>query len=296
MDNRISGTTRVLSLIGSPVGHSGSPAMHNYAAQLLGLDYVYVAFDVKEAQTADALQAIRTLGIRGSNVTMPCKTAAALYADRLSPAASIIGACNTLVNDDGVLTGYTTDGEGYVASLRDRGIEIRGKRLLLAGAGGAACAIAVQCALDGARSVTFLLRRGSSWARAEELSEKIRAVAPACAISLLDLADSEGVRAALADSDIFANATSVGMRPHEDASILDGILAGEDPRTVLRPELVVTDAVYDPVRTKLLRDAETAGCTTVDGLAMLLWQGVAAFRLFTGRDMPVREVRERFFS
>jgi shikimate dehydrogenase len=296
MESRISGTTRVLTLIGSPVGHSGSPAMHNYAAQLLGLDYVYVAFDVSEEQTADAMQAIRSLGIRGTNVTMPCKTAAAIYADRLSPAASLIAACNTIVNDDGVLTGYTTDGEGYVAALRDRGIDIRGKKVLLAGAGGAACAIAAQCALDGARSVTFLLRRGPSWSRAQALSGKIRAVCPACELALLDIADTGQVRAALADCDIFSNATSVGMLPGADTSILDGVMEGAGPRSVLRPDLIVTDAVYNPVRTRLLRDAEAAGCTTVDGLAMLLWQGAAAFKLFTGHDMPVREVEERFFS
>ncbi len=293
---QITGTTRLLSLIGSPVSHSGSPAMHNYAAQRLGLDYVYVAFEVDGEQTADALQAIRSLGIRGTNVTMPCKTAAALYADRLSPAASLIGACNTIVNDDGVLTGYTTDGEGYVAALRDRGIDIRGRKILLAGAGGAASAIAAQCALDGARSVTFLLRRGPSWTRADVLSRKIRAVCPSCALSLLDIADAPQIRAALSDCDIFSNATSVGMRPHEDASILDGVTEGIDPRSVLRPDLIVTDAVYDPVQTRLLRDAESAGCTTVDGLAMLLWQGAAAFKLFTGHDMPVQEVKARLFS
>ena len=119
MDNRISGHTGLLALIGSPVGHSGSPAMYNYSFARLGLDYVYVAFDIKEDQTKDAIAAMKTFKMRGMNVTMPCKTAACQYMDRLSPAAQIIGAVNTIVNDDGVLTGHMTDGEGFVRNLSD---------------------------------------------------------------------------------------------------------------------------------------------------------------------------------
>lgn len=128
MEERISGHTGLLALIGSPVGHSGSPAMYNYSFAKLGLDYAYVAFDVKEDQVKEALDAVKLFHMRGINVTMPDKTEAAKYVDELSPAAQIIGAVNTIVNDDGRLTGYITDGEGFVHNLKDHGVDIKEKR------------------------------------------------------------------------------------------------------------------------------------------------------------------------
>ena len=129
MEKRISGHTGLLALIGSPVGHSGSPAMYNYSFEKLGLDYVYVTFDVKEDKVKDAVEAMKTFNMRGCNVTMPDKVEAAKYMDELSPAAQIIGAINTIVNDNGKLTGHITDGEGFVHNLRDHGIEIKGKKI-----------------------------------------------------------------------------------------------------------------------------------------------------------------------
>ena len=129
MEERISGHTGLLALIGSPVGHSGSPAMYNYSFAKLGLDYAYVAFDVKEDQVKEALDAVKLFHMRGINVTMPDKTEAAKYVDELSPAARIIGAVNTIVNDDGKLTGYITDGEGFVHNLKDHGVDIKGKKI-----------------------------------------------------------------------------------------------------------------------------------------------------------------------
>ena len=155
MDSRISGHTGLLALIGSPVGHSGSPAMYNYSFERLGLDYVYVAFDIKVEEVADAIAAMRTFKMRGCNVTMPCKTEVVKYMDELSPAAQIIGAVNTIVNDNGRLTGHITDGEGFVHNLKDHGIDIKGKKITVAGGGGAATAIQVQCALDGAREISI---------------------------------------------------------------------------------------------------------------------------------------------
>ena len=136
MDSRISGHTGLLALIGSPVGHSGSPAMYNYSFERLGLDYVYVAFDIKVEEVADAIAAMRTFKMRGCNVTMPCKTEVVRYMDELSPAAQIIGAVNTIVNDNGRLTGHITDGEGFVHNLKDHGIDIKGKKITVAGGGG----------------------------------------------------------------------------------------------------------------------------------------------------------------
>ena len=289
MARTINGKTTTLALIGDPVGHSLSPQMHNYACELLGLNYVYAAFKVGEDGVPAAFDAMRTLGIRGFNVTMPCKIAAFENVDRRSEAARIIGACNTVINDGGVLTGHITDGEGYVNMLRDRGVEIKGKKITVCGAGGAGTAIAVQCALDGAGAVSIFNRKSRSWSRALETAEKIREVRPDCAVSVCDLADRALLAEEISGSDILANGTSLGMKPCEDRMVV------EDP-SVFRPGLIVTDAVYNPVETRMLRLAKEAGCMTFGGKGMLLWQGVAAFKLFTGCDMPVEEVKARFFA
>ena len=289
MGRTINGKTTTLALIGDPVGHSLSPQMHNYACELLGLNYVYVAYTVKEDGVPAAFDAMRALGIRGFNVTMPCKIAAFENVDRHSEAAGIIGACNTIINDGGVLTGHITDGEGYVNMLRDKGTEVAGKKVTVCGAGGAGTAIAVQCALDGAKAVSIFNRRSRSWDRALETAEKIRKVRPDCAVKVCDLADQALLAEEIADSDILANGTNLGMKPYEDRMVV------EDP-SVLRPGLIVTDAVYNPVETRMLKLAKDAGCITFGGKGMLLWQGVAAFKLFTGCDMPVEEVKARFFA
>lgn len=282
MESRISGHTGVLALIGSPVGHSGSPAMYNYSFARLGLDYVYVAFDIREEEVKDAIAAMKTFKLRGCNVTMPCKTEAAKYMDELSPAARIIGAVNTIVNDNGKLTGHITDGEGFVHNLKDHGIDVRGKKITVAGGGGAATAIQVQCALDGAREISIFRRR-------RDLAEKIRKEVPSCAVNVYDISDTERMTAEIQSSDIFVNATSVGMKPMEDESVVKDL-------TAFRPGLVVADAVYNPEETRLLREARAAGATCISGKGMLLWQGVAAFKLYTGYDMPVAEVKAKFFS
>ena len=289
MGRTINGKTTTLALIGDPVGHSISPQMHNYACELLGLNYAYVAFTVNEEGVPAALDAMRALGIRGFNVTMPCKIAAFKYTDRHSDAAEIIGACNTVINDGGVLTGHITDGEGYVNMLRDEGVEIAGRKITLCGCGGAGTAIAVQSALDGARAVSIFNRRSRSWDRALETAEKIRKYRPDCAIHVYDLADTERLAKEIADSDMLANGTSLGMRPHDDQMVVPDA-------SVFRPGLVVTDAVYDPIDTRMIRLAREAGCKTIGGKGMLLWQGVSAFKLFTGRDMPVQEVKARYFT
>ena len=267
MEGRISGHTGLLALIGSPVGHSGSPAMYNYSFEKLGLDYAYVAFDIKEEQVKDALEAMKLFHMRGCNVTMPDKTEAAKYVDKLSPAAQIIGAVNTIVNDDGKLTGYITDGEGFVHNLKDHGIDIKGKKITVAGGGGAATAIQVQCALDGAREITIFNIKDAFFGRTLATAEKIRKAVPG----------------------IVVNATIVGMKPMDDQSVVKDLSA-------FRSGLVVCDAVYNPEETRLLKEAKEAGCTCIGGKGMLLWQGVAAFKLYTGMDMPVDEVKEKFFS
>ena len=289
MENRISGTTGLLGLIGSPVGHSGSPAMYNYSFQKLGLDYVYVAFDVAQDKVGQAIEAMRTFHMRGCNVTMPDKTEAAKYMDELSDAARLIGAVNTIVNDNGKLTGYITDGEGFVNNLRDHGVEIAGKKITIAGGGGAATAIQVQCALDGAGEISIFNRKDEFFYRTLETAEKIKKQKPDCSVNVYDIADEAKIKEEISTSDIFANATILGMKPMENESVVKDVSA-------FRPGLVVCDAVYNPKQTKLLREAAQAGCTCISGEGMLLWQGAAAFKLYTGQDMPVQEVKEKFFS
>ena len=289
MEERITGRTGLLALIGSPVGHSGSPAMYNYSFRRLGLDYVYVALDIKEHEVKDAIAAIRLFRMRGANVTMPDKTEAAKYMDELSPAAQIIGAVNTIVNEDGKLTGHITDGEGFVRNLEDHDISVKGKKITVAGGGGAATAIQVQCALDGAREITIFNIKDAFFERTLQTAEKIKKSVPDCVVNVYDIADTEKMTEEICGSDIFANATIVGMKPMENESVVKDLCA-------FRPGLVVADAVYNPKETRLLREANEAGCICIGGQGMLLWQGVSAFKLYTGMEMPVEEVKERFFS
>ena len=290
MEAGITGHTGLMALIGSPVGHSGSPAMYNYSFERLGLDYVYVALDVKEKDVEQAIAAMRLFNMKGGNVTMPDKTEAAKYMDELSPAAKIIGAVNTIVNDNGRLIGHITDGEGFVNNLRDHGIDIKGKKITVAGGGGAATAIQVQCALDGAREITIFNKKDAFFERTLATAQKIRDAVKDITVNVYDIDDIEKMTAEIKDSDIFANATIVGMNPNlADQSVVKDLSA-------FRPGLVVADAVYNPEETRLLKEAAAAGCVCIGGKGMLLWQGVAAFKLFTGMDMPVAEVKEKFYS
>lgn len=289
MEKRISGHTRLLALIGSPVGHSGSPAMYNYCFEKLGLDYAYVAFDVKEDGVKQAMDAMRLFNMRGMNVTMPDKVEAARHMDELSPAAQIIGAVNTIVNENGKLIGHMTDGEGFVNNLKDHGVSIVGKKLVVAGGGGAATAIQVQCALDGAKEITIFNKKDSFFERTIATAEKIKAAVPSCGVNVYDIDDAEKLKEEMAAADIFVNATIVGMKPMDDQSIIKDL-------ALLRSDLVVADIVYNPEETQLLKDAKMAGCTCVGGKGMLVWQGASAFRLYTGEEMPVEEVKELLYG
>ncbi|HJD01889.1 MAG TPA: shikimate dehydrogenase [Candidatus Mediterraneibacter excrementavium] len=291
MESRINGHTRLFALIGSPVGHSGSPAMHNYSFARRGIDAAYLAFDVPEERTADAVEALRTLHAGGFNVTMPCKTETARLVDRLSPAAELIGACNTVVMEaDGTLTGHNTDGVGFVRNLKEHGVEVKGQRIVILGTGGAATAITVQAALDGAAQIAVFNRRGGSYTNGEKTIEKVRNAVPDIGkVYIEDIYNREVLEQAVAESDILVNATCLGMCPMEDRTPV--------PAEFLHPDLAVADVVYNPRETRLLREAKQAGCRAViGGIGMLLWQGAEAFRLFTGQEMPVEEVRARFFA
>ena len=289
MENRISGTTTLLALLGSPVGHSGSPAMYNYSFDRLGIDYAYVAFDVKEDQMEDAIKAMKLFNMRGCNVTMPGKNVAVKYMDELSPAAKLIGAVNTIVNDNGKLTGHNTDGIGFVQNLKEHNVDVKGKKIVVAGGGGAATAVQVQCALDGAKEITIFNKKDAFFERTLNTAKKIEDGVDGVKVNVYDIDDIAKMTEEILSADIFVNATIVGMKPMDDMSVVKDLSA-------FHKDLVVCDVVYNPIETKLLKEAKEAGCKTVGGKGMLLWQGVAAFKLYTGKDMPVEEVREKFFK
>ena len=285
----ISGRTGLFALIGTPVGHSKSPVMYNYSFKKLDLDYRYLAFDITVDKVKEALLAIKTFNIKGVNVTMPCKSAVTEYMDELSPAARIIGACNTIVNDNGKLVGHITDGVGYVRNLKENGVEVKGKKITIMGAGGAATAIQVQCALDGAREISIFNPKDDFYKRAEQTVENIKKDVPECVVNLYDLEDTNKLYEEIESSDILTNATLIGMKPYDNETNIKDT-------SVLRKDLVVTDVVYNPKKTKMIEDAEANGCKAIGGLGMLLYQGAEAFNLYTGLEMPVEEVNELCFK
>jgi len=286
MEQRIKGTTQLLCLIGTPVGHSGSPAMHNFAFQHHGLDYAYLAFDIKEEQAPEAMKALKLLNAKGFNVTMPCKNIVAKNVDEISPEAEVIGACNTVVNENGKWKGYITDGSGFVLNLRDHGVEVKDKKIVVCGAGGAATAIQVQCAFEGARSITIFNGNDPFLDRAKGTAEKLSRATPDVDVKVFCLDDKEAFAAAVNDADIFVNGTSVGMKPNEDKTIMEDT-------SLFRKDLIVCDVVYNPTETRMMREAKAAGCEKViGGEGMLLWQGAVAYKLWTGKDFPVKEYQE----
>ncbi|UYG16417.1 shikimate dehydrogenase [Brachybacterium huguangmaarense] len=280
---RITGRTELIALIADPIRHSRSPRMHNLALAHLGIDAAYLAFEVDEDGLAAAVAGLAALGARGFNVSMPHEMSIVPLLDEISDAARLIGACNTVVRVGGRLRGENTDGVGYVAALRERGVEVAGATLTLLGAGGAATAIAVQCALDGARAIRLFNRRDRFFAHGEQIVATVRE-GTGTDITLHDLEDLPALRAAVAESHVLANATEVGMGALAHLSPLP------DP-AVLRPDLFVSDVVYAPERSLLLRHAEAAGCRVMNGLGMMFHQGAASFRLWTGQEMPLDVVR-----
>lgn len=284
----ITGHTRLTGLLGSPVSHSISPMMHNEAFRQLGLDFVYLAFDVGTDTLEKAVEGLRALNVRGFNLTMPDKNRMSELCDKLSPAAEIIGAVNTVVNDNGIFTGYTTDGIGYMRAVADAGHDIIGKKMTLLGAGGAATAVLVQAALDGVSEISVFSIRDSFFERAERtvaaLNERTN-----CKVTLYDFEDESILRREIGDSAILTNGTSVGMAPNTDRSIITD-------STMFHKDLIVSDVIYNPRETKLLKLAKEAGCATFNGLYMLLYQGAEAFKLWTGQDMPVSLIKEKYFS
>lgn len=280
--HNIIGSTKMICLLGHPVAHSVSPAMHNVAFDALGLDCVYLAFDITPETLSDAINGLKACGARGCNLTMPLKKAVIPYLDALSDEARLSGSVNTLVNDNGILTGHTTDGIGYVDSLKkEEGFDITGKTVTLLGAGGAAESIITQAALSGAKAINVFKRSNATFDTAASFGKRI-ADATGCNISVLPMEDADALRHSISDSDLLCNATNVGMGDDTRSLV---------PKEYLHKDLFVSDIIYHPAQTTLLKDAKSAGCRTANGANMLLYQGAAAFLLWTGCEMPVDKVK-----
>jgi shikimate dehydrogenase len=256
----INGATQVYGLLGRPVAHSLSPAMHNAAFRELGLNAVYVAFEV--ADLAQAVAGLRGLAIPGVSVTIPLKEEIIPLLDEIDPRAAQIGAVNTVVNRDGALIGHNTDWLGALKALEEK-TEIAGKRVLILGAGGAAKAIAFAILEKGGQVAITDVDRDKALALSRKLWVKV--VAP----------DFLGEYPA----DVLINATPVGMEPNSGGIPIDPGLLGNFQ--------VVMDIVYKPLNTRLLQEARARGCRVIDGLRMLIHQGAAQFELWTDRPAPV---------
>jgi len=278
LSSLISGKTRICGVIGDPIEHTMSPVMHNAAFKKLGLDYVYLAFRVKKEELGEAIEGMRALNIRGLNITIPHKVAVIPFLDELDTLADEIGAINTIINSNGVLKGYNTDATGFLQALLERGIEPKEKRVAILGAGGASRAISFILAERGSSLV--ILNR--TWDKAKVCADRISEIfqSEATALEL----NRENLATALNQADILVNTTSVGMSPN----------INETPVTanLLKPDLVVFDIVYNPIETRLQREAEVAGATVISGLEMLVWQGVVSFEKWTGLKAPVELMRE----
>lgn len=288
MDREITGHTKLACLLGSPVSHSISPMMHNEAFRVLGIDCRYLAFEVDEGKLEQAVAGLKAVGAVGFNLTMPNKNKMAALCDRLSPAARICRAVNTVVIEaDGTLSGYTTDGTGFLRSCLEEGAAYVGKKITLLGAGGAGTAILAQSALDGAREISVFSRKNSSFAaRTEQVITALREQTD-CKIQHYDY-DADRLKKEISGSQLLVNTTSIGMAPAEQDSLIP------DP-SYLHDELAVGDVIYNPRVTRLVKMAREQGLTAFGGLSMLLYQGAEAFRLWTGQDMPVERVREKCF-
>ena len=277
---RIDASFKVCALLGFPAHHSMGPAIHNTAFEELKLPFVYVAHDVAPADLAAAIAGTRALGYRGLSITMPHKVTALDLVDEVDATARAIGCINTVVNDHGRLLGYNSDGQGALDALARAGIAIAGRRVLVLGSGGAARAVAMTVALHGrpaeleilgvVEDELALLRR--------DIGEK--SAVPARARKL----DDATLAAAVERAEVLLHCTPVGMTPETERTLV--------PRGLLRPELSVFDAVYNPRRTLLLKEAAALGCRVVEGMEMFLGQAMVQFELWTGQPAPAEAMRQ----
>ena len=272
MSMTLSGATRLTGVFGHPVSHSQSPAMHNAAFAQMGLDYIYVPFDVHPDNLEAAVAGIRALNMVGVNVTIPHKERVIPFLDWVSEDARYIQSVNTIHCLEGALRGYSTDGEGFINALEASGKNPAGSKAVILGAGGSARATAHALFTHGAE-VTVVNR---TFSRAVELASMLSAIRP---IAL----DSDDAHEAVLEADLLVNCTSVGMHPKMDEQPV--------PPEWLHRKLFVFDQIYNPLETRLLKAARSVGCRTTNGVKMLVFQGAISFEIWTGRA-PAIEVME----
>ncbi len=276
--------TKLVILLGNPLGHSVSPPMHNRVFESLGMDYCYMPVEVNEENLEKVFSGLIRMNVAGFNVTIPHKIRIMEYLDELDPLAATIGAVNTICVKDGKTKGYNTDGEGFRRSLEEEtGISTKGKRFFLLGCGGAARAIAMTLAFQGAEKIIICNRTA---AKAQALAAEINDKIGNCAEITEQTTAAQAQ--ALHDSDVLINCTSLGMHPRQGVLPID--------KSLLQPHLVVADIVYNPLITRLLMSAKEQGCTILPGLGMLIYQGAAAFKLWTGREPVISEMSDVVYS
>jgi shikimate dehydrogenase len=270
---------QIFGVFGDPIAHSLSPTMHNSAFSALGMDCIYHAFKVRPDKLEKAILGAEAMGFGGLNLTVPLKEVALkLDCIKLDPLAERIGAVNTIVfGETGEIKGYNTDGLGAKQALREAAVEIRGSKIVVAGAGGAARAIAFQLAADGAEIIVINRTEG----RAIELAQDISATALPGKVEGRGLS---GLKTLLQDADVLINTTTLGMHPNADTTIA----TAEE----LHSGLTVFDIVYNPLETRLLKEAKASGAKPVSGVSMLVYQGAEAFRLWTGIEPPVELMKK----
>ena len=276
---KIDGYTRLVAVVANPIKHSISPFIHNSAFEATNTNGVYLAWEVDATELAETVANIRRYQMYGINLSMPYKEQVIPYLDQLSEEACLIGAVNTVVNREGTLIGYNTDGKGFFKSLPS--FKISKKRLVLLGAGGAAKAILAQAILDGVSQISVFVR-SSSMEKTRSYLEKIQN-ATGFRVDLFALEDVQDLQDSITQADLLVNATSVGM---------DGSSQPIPTSIVLPEKLMVADVIYQPFETPFLKWARNQGNQSINGLGMLLYQAAEAFELWTGKEMPTDQIWE----
>jgi shikimate dehydrogenase len=274
----ITGKTRICGVIGDPIEHSLSPTMHNAAFKEIGLDLVFLAFKVTPDQVENAVKGVRSLNILGLNVTMPHKNKIISYLDKLDPTAEYLKSANTILNANGLLTGFNTDGTGAMQALLQNGTDPNGKKMLILGSGGAAKAIAFAAARTTDQIVILNRTPNKSQEFAKNLNHTLKTKIEGDALT------SQSIEKNMQDAQIIINATSVGMQPHDKISLI--------PPKLFKQTQTILDIVYNPIETKLLNDAKKAGAKTVNGVEMLIHQGAASFEIWTNKPAPIEAMRK----
>jgi shikimate dehydrogenase len=270
----ITGRIKVCCLIGGPVEHSVSPLMFNKAFEFLGLDFVYIAFRVEEMELRNAIKGIKALGIKGVNVTMPHKIKVMKFLDKIDKLALKIGAVNTILNENGKLIGFNTDGEGALRALKENDCKIKERKVMVIGAGGAGRAVSYYMAKESPRELVIFNRTREKAAKlAKSLKKEFRLNIKVLPLTL------HYIKREIENADILINCTSVGMFPNINASLL--------PKEVLRKDLTVMDIVYNPLETKLLKDAKNVGAKVINGVEMLVYQAATSFKIWTEKEAPI---------